>query len=78
MEKAPSGLMQTLDSLTSYTLAFFVLAFTAILENAGGIMTVGGLILLGLRLYVDWVKARQTYRDHNEWKKGQRNDRESS
>ena len=77
MEKS-TGVMQVIDSLTSYTLALFVLAFTNILANASGIMTVGGLILLGLRLYVDWVKARQTYRDHNEWKKGQRNDRESS
>lgn len=77
MEKS-TGVMQVIDSLTSYTLAFFVLAFTTVLSNASGIMTVGGLILLGLRLYVDWVKARQTYLDHNEWKKGQRNDRESS
>ena len=77
MEKSTS-VMQVIDSLTSYTLAFFVLTFTTVLSNASGIMTAGGLILLGLRLYVDWVKARQTYREHNEWKKGQRNDRESS
>lgn len=66
--KAGMDLMQVLDSLTSYTLAFFVLAFTALLDNASGIMTIGGMILLGLRLYVDWTKARQAYREHKDWK----------
>ena len=63
-----TGVLQVIDSLTSYTLAFFVLAFTTVLTNASGIMTAGGLILLGLRLYVDWTKARQAYRDHKDWK----------
>lgn len=66
--KNHTDLLQVVDSLTSYTLAFFVLAFTAMLDNASGIMTLGGMILLGLRLYVDWTKARQAYREHKDWK----------
>lgn len=62
------GFMDILDSLTTYTLAFFVLAFTVVVDHASGIMTVGGILLLGLRLYGDGVKARQVYRESKEWK----------
>lgn len=74
---ARQDVLQALDSLTSYTLAFFILAFTAILDNASGIMTIGGMVLLGLRLYVDWTKARTTYQEHKDWKE-HRNDRKGS
>lgn len=67
MNESPS-LMQVLDSLTSYAIAFFLLSFTTIVDNASTVMTLGGMVLLGLRIYVDFVKARKTYAEHQDWK----------
>lgn len=59
---------EVIDSATSYLLAMFLMLFGALIDNASIIMTLGGMALLGLRLYVDGVKARQTYNEHKEWK----------
>lgn len=50
------------EGLTSYVVAFFFMSFGALLDNASTVMTLGGLVLLGLRLYVDSMNAKQVYR----------------
>lgn len=51
-----------MESITSYTVAMVVLSIGTVLANAPTIMTVGGLVLLGLRLYVDGKRALQKWR----------------
>lgn len=62
--------MEKTESAFSYVLALFLLMFTTIVDNASGIMTFGGLVLLGLRLYVDGKKAQQVYKESRRDRKG--------
>ena len=61
--------MQVIDSATSYIVALLTIAFATILIHASAIMTVGGLILLLLRLYVDGSKAWKTWKEDRDVKK---------
>lgn len=56
---------ETADGLTSYILALVYLFYAAVLANSSAIMTIGGLILLGLRLYVDGKKAWRVFKDRD-------------
>lgn len=51
-----------LESITSYAIGVLAIAFDAMLANAPTIMTIGGLVLLVMRLYVDGVRAWKTYK----------------
>lgn len=57
---------QAVDQFTSYATVLITLLFAGLLTHASVIMTVGGLILLALRLYVDGMKAWRTYRKEND------------
>lgn len=50
-----------IESATTYAVATVVLTTTLVLANAPTIMTVGGMVLLGLRLYVDGKRAYKTW-----------------
>lgn len=50
-----------IESGTSYCIALVVLSATTIITHAPTIMTVGGLVLLGLRLYVDGKRALKAW-----------------
>lgn len=50
-----------IESGTSYAVAAVVITAAAVLDNASTIMTVGGLVLLALRLYVDGKRAIQKW-----------------
>ena len=52
----------TIDSCISYFIGSTAIAFDVAMRNAPTIMTIGGLILLGLRLYTDSVRAWRTYK----------------
>lgn len=58
---------EIVESLMSYVIALGAILFTALSANLSTIMTVGGLVLLLLRLYVDITKAYRTYKEHKEW-----------
>lgn len=51
-----------IESATTYAVATVVLTTTLVLSHAPAIMTFGGLVLLGLRLYVDGKKAYRAWR----------------
>jgi hypothetical protein len=53
-----------LDSITTYATAAVVLSLTLVVTNAPAIMTIGGVILLGLRLYVDGSRAYRVWKGH--------------
>jgi len=63
-------IMRVIDSLTTYVVALFTLLFASILAHAYAIMTIGGLILLLLRLYVDGSKAWKTWKGDSDVKRG--------
>ncbi|QOE32165.1 putative membrane protein [Rhizobium phage Paso] len=50
------------ESLVSYVLGIGFLLYSSVLTHANEIMTLGGLLLLGARLYVDGGKAIRTYK----------------
>lgn len=50
------------DSVFSYCVGFALLMYSNLIEFSDELMTVGGLILLIARLYVDGGKAIQTWR----------------
>ncbi|WVH05423.1 hypothetical protein ZHAWSFBX_CDS_0064 [Agrobacterium phage Alfirin] len=52
---------EILESSTSYAVAVVTIGAAAVLDNASTIMTVGGLVLLALRLYVDGKRAVQKW-----------------
>lgn len=53
---------ETIDAITSYALAGFMLVFSVTIENAGTILQLGGILLLTLRLYADGKRALKTWR----------------
>ena len=64
-----------IDSLTTYVVAIFTLLFATILIHASAIMTVGGILLLALRLYVDGSRAWRTWqRNKDPLKRGDDDD----
>ena len=59
--KVETGVGQALDSLTTYAVAALSIMFATVMVNSGVILTVGGLVLMALRLYVDGSKAWRTW-----------------
>lgn len=55
-----------LDSALSYVLGVLFLLYSAVLSNSEEIMTIGGLLLLAARLYVDGGKAYRTWRERRD------------
>jgi len=53
-----------IDSITTYATATIVLSLTLVVTTAPTIMTIGGVILLGLRLYVDVSRAYRVWKGH--------------
>jgi hypothetical protein len=57
-----------LDSVFTYVLALLSIALATVVVHAGVAMTIGGLVLLVLRLYVDgkraWHMWKGKYYDH--------------
>lgn len=53
-----------IESGTTYATAAVVLAITTMTVHAPAIMTLGGLVLLVLRLYVDGKRALKVWRGH--------------
>lgn len=60
--KVETGMGQVLDSLTTYAVALLSIMFATIMANSAVILTVGGLVLMLLRLYVDGSKAWRTWK----------------
>ena len=56
---------ETIDGIISYAAAFVVLLFGFVLAYSSTIMTIGGLVLLALRIYVDGMKAWKTYKERH-------------
>lgn len=61
-ETQETNVGSVIDSITTYVIALFTLLFATILVHASTIMTVGGLVLLALRLYVDGKRAWRTWK----------------
>lgn len=53
---------QLFDSLTTYAVALLALLLATVLAHASTVATLGGLVLLLLRLYVDGSKAWRAYK----------------
>lgn len=53
---------QLFDSLTTYAVALLALMLATVLAHASTAATLGGLVLLLLRLYVDGSKAWRAYK----------------
>jgi hypothetical protein len=53
---------QFLDGLLSYVLAIFLVMFGFLVTNSSAILTLGGILLLAIRLYADGKRA------YREWK----------
>lgn len=53
------------ESGVSYILGLGFVLYSNVLTHSNEIMTLGGLILLGARLYVDGGKAIKTWRQRN-------------
>lgn len=53
---------QALDSLTTYAVALLSILFATVMVHSAAILTVGGLVLMLLRLYVDGSKAWRTWK----------------
>lgn len=51
-----------IESATSYSVVVVSLLLTSILEHASDAITIGSLVLLSLRLYVDGGKALDKWR----------------
>lgn len=58
---------EIIDGMFSYTVGLFATFSTALWMNANEITTVGGLLVLALRLYVDGSRA---YRKFKAWRRG--------
>jgi len=59
---------QFLDGLLSYVLAIFVVTFAFLTVNSSVILSVGGIILLAIRLYSDGKRAWRTWKgDYNDY-----------
>lgn len=54
-----------LDSAFSYVLGVLLIVYSSLISSAEEIMTIGGILLLGLRLYVDGGKAIRVWRERN-------------
>lgn len=50
------------ESIVSYMLGIGFLLYSSVLTHANEIMTLGGLVLLAARLYVDGGKAIKVWR----------------
>lgn len=61
-----------LDSIASYVIGAGLVVYSGVLANADAILTLGGLVLLGCRLYVDGGKAYNTYRKNKKQRRGLR------
>lgn len=59
------------ESLISYVLGLGFLFYSSVLTHSNEIMTLGGLVLLGARLYVDGGKAWKTWRRRHERSDGE-------
>lgn len=57
-----NGWMENMDAIQSYLVAFILLSFTTVMDNAPTIMTVGGMLLLAIRLAVDGVRLYRVWR----------------
>lgn len=53
---------EMIDSATSYLVAAGSIMFTTLVENSPAIISIGGIVLLGLRLYADGKKAYLTWK----------------
>lgn len=53
------------DSFLSYAIGILLLLYSGVIQYSSEIMTVGGLVLMLARLYVDGGKAIQTWRERN-------------
>ena len=53
---------ETAESAISYVLGLGFLLYSQVLTHANEIMTLGGLVLLAARLYVDGGKAIKVWR----------------
>lgn len=53
---------RVMEAIQSYLVALIVLSFTAVMANAPTIMTVGGIMLLAIRLAVDGVRLYRVWR----------------
>lgn len=60
--KVETGMGQALDSLTTYAVAILSLLFATLMVHASVLLTIGGLVLMLLRLYVDGSKAYRTFK----------------
>lgn len=60
--KVETVMGQALDSLTTYAVAILAFLFAGLMANASVLLTIGGLVLMALRLYVDGSKAWRTYK----------------
>ena len=52
-------MQQFIENSTSYVVAIFSIMFAMLIDNTSGIMAVGGLILLVLRLYIEIKNVRR-------------------
>ncbi len=53
---------ETLEAVTSYLLAAFMIAFAFTVDHASVIMKLGGILLLCIRLYADGKRAYKTWK----------------
>lgn len=56
----------TLESITSYMVVVIAGAYSWLVDQSSDILTLGSLVLLGVRLYVDLKKARKVYKGNND------------
>ena len=61
--------LETVDGVTSWLLALFMILLAGVITHASAIMTVGGIIIMLLRMYVDGVKAYRVWKDRNDHKR---------
>lgn len=59
--KLETTMGQALDSMTTYAVALLSILFATVMVHSAAILTVGGLLLMFLRLYVDGSKAWRTW-----------------
>lgn len=56
---------ETVDTVFGYFVVITLFLYSNILQFSDEIMTLGGLLLLGCRLYVDGGKAWKSWKDRN-------------
>lgn len=59
------NMKEAFDTAFGYFVVITLFLYSNILEFSDEIMTIGGLVLLGCRLYVDGGKAVKSWRDRN-------------